>query len=119
MRMLTDSEDTAPGGSGQRRVGGTGKVLSTCMLVPGRLTVRRLLEAPPIRLKDTPHRCSEPTQRALAAPIAARASWAEALWASGPATAQAATAAPVAARARDFMCPPRSPGTELSCGPAY
>src|SRR5919199_3828592 len=93
-----------------------GKLLSTCMLVPGRLTVRRLLEAPPTRLKDTPHRCSLPTQRALAEPMAARAPWAEALGAAGPATAKAATAAPVAARRTDFMCPPRSPGTGFSRG---
>src|SRR4029450_13682880 len=83
-------------------------MLSTRMLVPGRLAVRRLLEAPPARLKDTPHKCSVPTQRAVAEPTAARAPWAWAPGASGPATAKAATAAPVAARRTDFMWPPWS-----------
>src|SRR5215210_8742131 len=96
-----------------------GKMLSTCMLVPGRLAVRRLLEAPPTRLKDTPHRCSLPTQRAVAEPMAARALWAWAAGARAPA-AQAATAAPVTARRRDFMCPP-PPGSPVpdSAAPPY
>src|SRR5215208_1678293 len=93
-----------------------GKMLSTCMLVPGRLTVRRLLEAPPARLKDTPHRCSLPTQRALAAPIAARAPCAWAAGASSPATAQTATTAPVARRRTDFMCPPLAARIDRTTG---